>query len=1045
MIQQPELACAMNETPPTDPHSEKAIFLAGLELSDIQERAAYLEKACGSDRALRERIERLIGHHACAETFLTTAVDGRATLLDQAPLLEGPGSHIGRYKLLQQIGEGGCGTVFMAEQEEPVRRRVALKVIKLGMDTKSVVARFEAERQALAMMDHPHIAKVLDGGATGSGRPYFVMELVRGIPITRYCDEHKLDLPARLNLFILVCQAIQHAHQKGIIHRDIKPSNILVGLQDGRPVPKVIDFGIAKATEVKLTERTLFTAFEQFIGTPAYMSPEQAGLGGLDIDTRSDVYTMGVLLYELITGTMPFDARELFKSGLEEIRRHIREVEAPRPSTRLSTLKGEQLATTAALHATDPGRMANRIRGDLDWIVMKCLEKARARRYETVTGLAADLRRHLDNEPVAAGPPSVVYRCRKALRRNRTAFAVGASFAAILVVATIFSAWQAGAARDSAARERTAREDAEGVVKFLTDVFRSPDPERDGHKITVAETLGRAAKRLETDNATQPERQALWQSAIGETYFGLGLHREALALQEKVLEYHRRENMLEQTNALENMRRLGLSYYQLDRFHDAIHVQQDVMMNRIRILGPEHPDTLASKMDLAATLSHGGVPTKASGRMFEQVYLARKQMYGADHKETQYALRRLEEYQMATGQLSLSNMFASWQSFVAKCRREDGDEKPDTILSMMNLANGYLTHHRQEDAMRLYQETLGLSRKVMGTEHGTTLVIMQELAQALTGLGLPNHLSEAMKLLEEALPLSRNIRGEHAPKTIKLAFNLAEVFLRIGRQEEAVRLCGDTFGVCQHVSAEGHRLPNHVIGLLAQAASKPQDLSNYSLQLLEAFVDSQRKLTSQNDPPLWLEAMDSLANVYDQLNRRDDAIKLREEWLPLHRGLAGSDSPQELESTSQLANAYAANGRSQDAIQLRNGVVELQKRVLARCLQSAPASQETIDAYAQLGRCQEMAGRPAEAIKSWQEAIRIDSRPNGNTHYWLGRALVESKRYSEAIPVLRIAQNLNLIPERKPQLAELLRVAGFKQTVPSAPTVRISSRDYPSP
>ena len=339
----------------------------------------------------------------------------RSTIrLSLPPLAEKPGDRIGRYKLLQQIGEGGCGVVYMADQEEPVKRRVALKVIKPGMDSKQVLARFEAERQALALMDHPNIAKVLDAGATDNGRPYFVMELVKGIPITRYCDEKQLTTDSRLKLFVLVCQAIQHAHQKGIIHRDIKPSNILVADHDGTPVPKIIDFGIAKATtDQRLTDKTLFTAFEQFIGTPAYMSPEQATLSGLDVDTRSDIYSLGVLLYELLTGKTPFDAKELLAKGLDEIRRVIREVEPQRPSTRLSTLEAGEQTTVAHQRQCEPPKLQSVIRGDLDWIVMKALEKDRTRRYETANGFAVDIQRHLNNEPVLACPPSNLYRFQK--------------------------------------------------------------------------------------------------------------------------------------------------------------------------------------------------------------------------------------------------------------------------------------------------------------------------------------------------------------------------------------------------------------------------------------------------------------------------------------------------------------------------------------------------------------------------------------------------------------------------------------------------------
>ncbi|MSU51315.1 MAG: serine/threonine protein kinase [Opitutus sp.] len=350
------------------------------------------------------------------------------TALSPAQPAEVAGARIGHYKLIKELGEGGCGTVYLAEQEEPVRRRVALKVIKLGMDTKEVIARFGAEQQVLAMMDHPNIAKVFDAGTTASGRPFFVMELVHGVPITTFCDEKKLPTAARLELFAQVCHAVQHAHQKGIIHRDLKPSNILVALHDDAPVPKVIDFGIAKTTGGRITNETAFTAVGQFIGTPAYMSPEQAQLSGVDVDTRSDIYSLGVLLYELLTGRTPFDAAELIKVGLDEIRRHIREVDPPRPSTRLSTLHGEALLAAAQHRQISPPKLLTHLRGDVDWIVMRCLEKDRARRYETANSLADDIRRHLASEPVSASPPSTAYRFQKLVRRNRPAFAGDSDF-----------------------------------------------------------------------------------------------------------------------------------------------------------------------------------------------------------------------------------------------------------------------------------------------------------------------------------------------------------------------------------------------------------------------------------------------------------------------------------------------------------------------------------------------------------------------------------------------------------------------------------------
>ncbi len=419
-------------------------------------RSAFLDAMCDGDAALRQRLEALLAAHEAAESLLAEPPVARivaATIkLDLADVPdEAVGQTLGRYKLLEQIGEGGCGMVYVAEQKEPVRRKVALKVIKLGMDTKQVVARFEAERQALAMMDHPNIAKVLDAGTTDVGRPYFVMELVRGVKITDYCDQANLSTKERLDLFIKVCHAIQHAHQKGIIHRDIKPSNILVTLHDGVPVPKVIDFGIAKATQGELTDKTIHTQFQQFIGTPAYMSPEQAEMSGLDIDTRSDIYSLGVLLYELLAGSTPFDPKELMSQGIDAMRKTIREKEPQRPSTRFATLGADQLTTTAKRRSADTAKLLHQLKGDLDWIVMKCLEKDRQRRYDTANGLAADLKRHLDNEPVVARPPSQLYRLQKMVRRNKAATVGVASVALALVLGL-------GLATAALVRERAARQ-----------------------------------------------------------------------------------------------------------------------------------------------------------------------------------------------------------------------------------------------------------------------------------------------------------------------------------------------------------------------------------------------------------------------------------------------------------------------------------------------------------------------------------------------------------------------------------------------------------
>ncbi|HJZ57093.1 MAG TPA: serine/threonine-protein kinase [Gemmataceae bacterium] len=414
----------------------KSVFGRAAEIASPAERAAYLKEACAGHPAVRAEVETLLKALGNAGSFMShPAAPAGETQSYVSPISEGEGTVIGPYTLREQIGEGGFGLVFVAEQQQPVRRKVALKVIKPGMDTRQVVARFEAERQALALMDHPNIAKVLDAGTTDTGRPYFVMELVRGVPITEYCDANNLSPKDRLELFVQVCHAVQHAHQKGVIHRDLKPSNVLVASHDGVPVPKVIDFGVAKAVGQSLTDKTIYTRFAQMIGTPLYMSPEQAGMSGLDVDTRTDVYALGVLLFELLTGTTPFDRDRFRKAAFDEIRRIIREEEPPRPSTRLSSL-GATLTAVSAKRGTDPGRLSALVRGELDWIVMKCLEKDRNRRYDGAAALAKDLQRYLAGDAVEACPPTLGYRLRKVYRRNRAVVLTAGAFAAVLLAAT---------------------------------------------------------------------------------------------------------------------------------------------------------------------------------------------------------------------------------------------------------------------------------------------------------------------------------------------------------------------------------------------------------------------------------------------------------------------------------------------------------------------------------------------------------------------------------------------------------------------------------
>ncbi len=507
-----------------EPDHAKTIFLRAIEGQSPEKWEAYLDGACGDDAPLRSRVSALLQAHQEMGSFReeAPAVARTIDMPAEPRIAAAPGTVIGPYKLLQQIGEGGMGVVYMAEQAAPVRRKVALKIIKPGMDTREVIARFEAERQALALMDHPNIARVFDAGATDAGRPYFVMELVRGVPITDYCDQNNLPIHERLELFITVCHAVQHAHQKGIIHRDIKPSNVLVTLHDGRPVPKVIDFGVAKAIGQQLTDKTLFTQFAQMVGTPLYMSPEQAELTGLDIDTRGDIYSLGVMLYELLTGTTPFEGGRMKKAALDEIRRMIREEDPPSPSMRLSSTAGEAQTAVAAHRHIDPKGLSRLVRGDLDWIVMKALEKDRTRRYETANGFAADIVRYLSDEPVEACPPSSTYRFRKFARRNRVAFSTAALVLGALVVGTFVSTWQAirathaeGLAEAQRQRAEASEHDAKTKEGLAQDARKEAVDSLKEALAAVDQMLTRVGQdRLDNVPQMEPVRRELLQDAL---------------------------------------------------------------------------------------------------------------------------------------------------------------------------------------------------------------------------------------------------------------------------------------------------------------------------------------------------------------------------------------------------------------------------------------------------------------------------------------------------------------------------------------------------
>jgi serine/threonine protein kinase len=964
-----------------EPHQPVgAIFDAAIELPPAQ-RAAYLQEACAGDNALRQRVEALLCAHETAESFMESPVLGPRPEIPAVKPSEQPGDRIGRYKLLQQIGEGGCGVVYMAEQEEPVRRLVALKVIKLGMDTKSVIARFEAERQALALMDHPNIAKVLDAGATETGRPYFVMELVKAIPITRYCDENTLSTMARLGLFVQVCQAIQHAHQKGIIHRDIKPSNILVADHDGVPVPKIIDFGIAKATTgQRLTDKTLFTAFEQFIGTPTYMSPEQAKLSGLDIDTRTDIYSLGVLLYELLTGKTPFESKRLLEAGLDEVRRIIREEEPVTPSTRLHTLDAAEQTTVAKHRQSDPPKLLHLIRGDLDWIVMKCLEKDRARRYETANGLAMDIQRHVANEPVLARPPSAAYRLQKAWQRNKTSFAIATLMAVVLMGATGISVWQAVRAiraetlgkqrlADSELNAALAKQrlaESEAISKFLIEVFQSPDPARDGRTITVAEALGAAAQKLDTDLATQPWLQAELQATLGTTYYALGLYNEAIPLQEKVRNYFLSVSGPEHPGTLNAMHVLANSYADAGRRPEALKLREQVLALRRKALGPEDPDTLRAMSNLANSYDEAGRGDEALKLQEEALALSSK-VNGPAHADTLGVMNDLANSYVKAGRPAEALKLR--EQVLPLRRKVNGPQHPDTLKAIQNLADSYFGNGRRDEALQLREEALALYRKISGEEHPDTLAEMEDLALSYDAAGRRD---EALKLREQVLALRPKISGPEHPDTIGAMHELAYSYEEAGRRDEALKLWEQVLALRRKVSGPEHPYTLGVMQLLANSYSEA-GRQEEALKLREEGLALYLKIRGPEHPDT-LVAMHNLANSYQAANRWEEALKLREQVLPLRRKVSGAEHPDTLMAMDNLAISYEAAGRQNQALLLREDLLALRSKA------NGPKDPNTIGAMNNLANSYSAAGRNREAVALLEKASEADPK---DTIAWL--------------------------------------------------------------
>jgi eukaryotic-like serine/threonine-protein kinase len=646
----------------TDAPKVRSMFLDAVENHSPQDWPAFMEQACAGDIQLAQRLKELLQAHAKPSALVDELVPQRP-LTSTEFLGEKIGTFIGSYKLLEQIGEGGMGLVFVAEQTQPIRRKVALKVIKPGMDTRQVIARFEAERQTLAMMDHPNIAKVLDAGMTDAGRPYFVMELVHGVPITDYCDQARFTVRQRLEVFLQVCRAVQHAHTKGIIHRDLKPNNVLVTSHDGVAVPMVIDFGVAKAMGPQLTEQTIHTGIAQMIGTPLYMSPEQAEFNQIGVDTRSDIYSLGVLLYELLTGATPFDQERLRTVKFDELRRILCDEEPRRPSERLSTVGGD-LSTTSERRGVDPRELTRTLRGELDWIVMKAVEKDRERRYESASAFAADVQRYLNNEAVEACPPSTGYRVRKYVWRNRRAL-VGAGIVAVaLVAATAVSTWQAVRARDAqheaeADRDRAAtaerRANTEAALARALDDFIQKDllqqvslsAQRDegfepARNLTVKEALDRAAGRIGRRFESQPLVEAKIRMTIANTYASVGERQLAVPHVERALALRETHLGLNDPDTINAMRRLAELCREVGRFADAITLHKQILQNRKARLGPDDPETLLRMSDLAASYGYDG-QWGMSVPLFKQALEKQQAICGPAHPDTLRTMQGLAQ------------------------------------------------------------------------------------------------------------------------------------------------------------------------------------------------------------------------------------------------------------------------------------------------------------------------------------------------------------------------------------------------------------------
>jgi serine/threonine protein kinase len=884
----------------TKPLDEEAIFHVARCIPSAEDRAKFIGRACSADAALAERVQALLDEYECDPDFHKALRPAETATYE--PVAERAGTRVGPYRLMEQIGEGGFGLVFVAEQMEPVKRKVAVKIIKPGMDSAQVIARFEAERQALALMDHPNIARVLDAGATESGRPYFVMELVRGIPITDYCDQNQLTARERLELYVTVCHAIQHAHQKGVIHRDIKPSNVLVTSHDGKSVAKVIDFGVAKAIHQQLTERTIYTQFAQMIGTPLYMSPEQAEMSGLDIDTRSDIYSLGVLLYELLTGVTPLDKKRLAQAAYDEIRRMIREEEPPKPSTRLSAT--ESIASIAAQRRTEPAKLSKLIRGDLDWITMKALEKDRTRRYESANGLARDIQRYLADEVIEARPPSTGYRLGKFVKKNRVALTTAAAVALLLVAGVLANTWEAvramraeraaqrsateaiaaqqaevqqrRLAESAALAEKTAKERAEAreaetksILDFVENkVFAAARPKDQegglGHDVKLADAVKSALPFVEESFAEQPLIEARLRMTMGRSFWFLGDAKTAIEQFQSARTLFTKQLGSDHPYTLTSMNNLAESYFYAGRTGEATKLHEETLWLRKATLGSDHPYTLRSMNNLATSYDAVG-RTQEALKLREEAVRLTKAKLGAGHLDTLMSMGNLAESFRNAGRTQEATRLHEETLQLIKAKL--GPEHPYTLTSMGNLANSYAAAGRIQEATNLHEETLQLMQAKLGPDHPDTLGGMNNLAECYRNAG---RIQEATKVHEEMLQLTKAKLGPDHPNTLLSMNNLAGSYATLGRYADALKLCRQVTVLWEKLNRTDSLSLYNAACFRAVAAAVLRKADESSEGAREANAEADRAMA-------WLkQAVAAGWKDDDQMKKNDDLTALRE-------------------------------------------------------------------------------------------------------------------------------------------------------------------------